>query len=516
MLKVSNQLNHAKDTVIKDKRTLYQQISKSLKMIHIGKVILNDVKLRYENHKGPKVAVSELQDLNLSAFDLLIDSASQFDKNRFLYCREMDAELNNYSGQSANGQYKYKAKQVTFSTRTSQLNAYDCSLIATRPPEEFFEHTYKDRFVSHLDSLQLENFDFEVYNKYHTISGSNLILTNGSINIFGNPRKDPKADTVDRVRTFPNVAIFRLPNLKIDTISLRSIDASYEEYNRKTKRAGIVRFDRTRGYLYNVTNDSAALTKNHTCKININTQFMNRGNLNVDFVFNLTDKLHSYSYKGRLQAARAVTEERARIARELHDLVAHSIGVIVIQAQGAQRALDTSPDQAREALSSIETAGRSGMAEMRRLLGLLTDGGAGAGTLPQPTLNEIPDLVARLRATGVPVDLRVEGIVRALPAGIELTGYRMVQEATTNVLKHAGRVPVDVRLQYEPDWLDIEVIDQGPTDSMQPVNGHDSGSHGLVAMRERVSFYGGTLDTGPTTGGGFSVHARIPLERKPA
>ncbi len=216
------------------------------------------------------------------------------------------------------------------------------------------------------------------------------------------------------------------------------------------------------------------------------------------------------------QAARAVTEERARIARELHDLVAHSIGVIVIQAQGAQRALDTSPDQAREALSSIETAGRSGMAEMRRLLGLLTDGGAGAGTLPQPTLNEIPDLVARLRATGVPVDLRVEGIVRALPAGIELTGYRMVQEATTNVLKHAGRVPVDVRLQYEPDWLDIEVIDQGPTDSMQPVNGHDSGSHGLVAMRERVSLYGGTLDTGPTTGGGFSVHARIPLERKPA
>lgn len=302
MLKVSYQLNHAKDTVIKDKRTLYQQISKSLKMIHIGKVILNDVKLRYENHKGPKVAVSELQDLNLSAIDLLIDSASQFDKSRFLYCREMDAELNNYSGQSANGQYKYKAKQVTFSTRTSQLNAYDCSLIATRPPEEFFEHTYKDRFVSHLDSLQLNNFDFEVYNKYHTVSGSNLILTNGSLNIFGNPRKDPKADTINGVRNFPNVAIFRLPDIKIDTISLRSIDASYEEYNRKTKRAGIVRFDRTRGYFYNVTNDSAALTKNPTCKININTQFMNRGNLNVDFIFNLTDKLHSYSYKGRLGA----------------------------------------------------------------------------------------------------------------------------------------------------------------------------------------------------------------------
>jgi len=217
------------------------------------------------------------------------------------------------------------------------------------------------------------------------------------------------------------------------------------------------------------------------------------------------------------QAARAVAEERARIARELHDLVAHSMGVIVIQAQGAQRALDTSPDQAREALSSIETAGRSGMAEMRRLLGLLTDGGADARTVPQPTLQEIPDLVARLRAAGMPVDLRVEGAVRALPAGLELTGYRIVQEATTNALKYAGRAPVDVRLRYEPDWLDIEVTDQGPTDSVHPINGHDSGSHGLTGMRERVSLYGGTLETGPQTGaGGFSVHARIPLEWEPA
>ena len=230
----------------------------------------------------------------------------------------------------------------------------------------------------------------------------------------------------------------------------------------------------------------------------------------------LTERAEEAERNGQEQAARAVTEERARIARELHDLVAHSMGVIVIQAQGAQRALDTSPDQAREALSAIETAGRSGMAEMRRLLGMLTDDGVDAGTVPQPTLHEIPDLVERLRAAGISVDLRVEGAVRALPAGLELTGYRVVQEAMTNALKHAGQVPVDVRLRYEPDWLDIEVTDQGPTDSMQPVNGHDSGSHGLVGMRERVSLYGGTIDTGPTTGGGFSVHARIPLEWEPA
>ena len=212
------------------------------------------------------------------------------------------------------------------------------------------------------------------------------------------------------------------------------------------------------------------------------------------------------------EAERAVTEERARIARELHDLVAHSMGVIVIQAQGAQRTLDTSPDQARQALRAIETSGRDGLAEMRRLVGLLTDGGAGASTVPQPTLHQVPDLVARLQATGMPVELRVEGAVRALPSGLELTGYRIVQEATTNALKHAGRAPVDVRLRYEPDWIDITVTDQGPTDSVQPVDGPDSGRRGLTGMRERVLLYGGTLETGPATGGGgFSVHARIPL-----
>ncbi|MHA6694851.1 sensor histidine kinase [Homoserinimonas sp. A520] len=230
----------------------------------------------------------------------------------------------------------------------------------------------------------------------------------------------------------------------------------------------------------------------------------------------LTERAEAAERDRHEQAARAVAEERARIARELHDLVAHSMGVIVIQAQGAQRALDTSPDRAREALSSIETAGRSGMAEMRHLLGLLTDGGADAGTVPQPTLHEVPDLVARLRTTGMPVELRVEGAVRSLPAGLELTGYRIVQEAMTNAMKHAGPVPVNVRLRYEPDWLDIEVTDQGPTDSVQPINGDESGSHGLVGMRERVSLYGGTIDTGPTGGGGgFTVHARIPLEWKP-
>ena len=135
------------------------------------------------------------------------------------------------------------------------------------------------------------------------------------------------------------------------------------------------------------------------------------------------------------QAARAVAEERARIARELHDLVAHSMGVIVIQAQGAQRAIGTAPEQTRAALASIEAAGRTGMAEMRRLLGLLTTTEEDAGTTPQPTLREVPDLVAGVREAGLHVDLTIDGTVRDLQPGVELTGYRVVQEAMTNVLK---------------------------------------------------------------------------------
>jgi len=214
--------------------------------------------------------------------------------------------------------------------------------------------------------------------------------------------------------------------------------------------------------------------------------------------------------RAEAEAARAVAEERARIARELHDLVAHSMGVIVIQAQGASRALDSAPEQARAALASIETAGRSGMAEMRRLLGLLTTTEGDAGTTPQPTLKEVPELVERIREAGLEVDLGVEGAVRDLQPGIELTGYRVVQEAMTNVLKHAGKATVEVRLSYQPDCLEVEVRDRG---SQGPVVGQsENGGHGLVGMRERVGLYGGTLRTGVRPDGGYAVHARIPLD----
>jgi signal transduction histidine kinase len=198
------------------------------------------------------------------------------------------------------------------------------------------------------------------------------------------------------------------------------------------------------------------------------------------------------------------------------------MGVIVIQAQGAQRALDASPERARQALESIEAAGRSGLAEMRRLLGLLSDDGSEVSTAPQPTLGGVTDLVEQLRGAGLPVDLEIKGEVRLLPAGLELTGYRLVQEAITNSLKHAGEVPVDVRMAYEPDWLDIQVTDEGPVGSNGSTGSAgasarevESGSRGLAGMAERVSLYGGILRTGPRPDGGFAVHARLPLEGRP-
>ena len=204
-------------------------------------------------------------------------------------------------------------------------------------------------------------------------------------------------------------------------------------------------------------------------------------------------------------AARAVAEERARIARELHDLVAHSMGVIVIQAQAGQRSVATDPDAARSAFGSIETAGRQGLAEMRRLLHLLTTSEDGS-VAPQPSLRELDDLLGRVRAAGVPVDAEVSGDVSHLPAGVDLAAYRIVQEALTNVLKHAGPATARVVVRAVGGALEIEVCDDGARSS-------PAGSgHGLVGMSERAALYGGTVQAGRVPGGGYRVHARLLVD----
>ncbi|MFF3910968.1 sensor histidine kinase [Streptomyces sp. NPDC001848] len=219
------------------------------------------------------------------------------------------------------------------------------------------------------------------------------------------------------------------------------------------------------------------------------------------------------------QAKVAVAAERARIARELHDVVAHNVSVMVVQADGAAYVLDTAPDQARKALETISTTGRQALAEMRRLLGVLRTGEhkEEGEYVPQPDVEQIDELVEQCRSAGLPVDFKVEGTPRPLPSGVELTAYRIVQEALTNTRKHGGPgAGASVRLVYFDDGLGLLVEDdgKGAPHELYEEGGLDGRGHGLIGMRERVGMVGGTLDAGPRPGGGFRISALLPL--KPA
>ena len=206
------------------------------------------------------------------------------------------------------------------------------------------------------------------------------------------------------------------------------------------------------------------------------------------------------------QASRAaVAEERARIARELHDLVAHALAAVVLQAQAADRVLDSDPASARRALEAVATTGRQGLVELRRMLDVLVDVDPD-DIDPHPGLDQLESLAARVREAGVPVTLRVEGVPRPLPVGVDLSAYRIVQEALTNVLKHADRsASATVGVRYRPDAVELDVRDDGhPT-----ANASDAG-RGLINMRERAQLFGGTFHAGPLPERGFAISAVLP------
>jgi signal transduction histidine kinase len=209
------------------------------------------------------------------------------------------------------------------------------------------------------------------------------------------------------------------------------------------------------------------------------------------------------------KARAAVAEERVRIARELHDVVAHAISVIVLQARGGRRSLATDPGETREALDMIEATGSEALAEMRRLLGMLRKDDEEIALAPQPSLRSLDALAAQMREAGLPVDLSVEGEPTELPPGVDLSAYRIVQEALTNALKHAGPATARVVVRYRENDLELEIADTGAGAS---ASASDGVGHGLAGMRERVSLYGGKIETGPGDGGGFAVRARLPLD----
>jgi signal transduction histidine kinase len=204
----------------------------------------------------------------------------------------------------------------------------------------------------------------------------------------------------------------------------------------------------------------------------------------------------------------AVWGERARLARELHDVIAHSVSVMVLQAGGARMVMDAEPDRAEASLLAVERAGRDALAEMRRLVGILGSAEDPQLLAPQPGLRDIQHLIAGTRSAGMLTDLHVDGEPIAISTALDLCAYRIVQEALTNAIKHAGPAHADVYLRWEPDALELEVRDDG----RGPIahNGASAG-HGLAGMRERAALYGGTLDAGPGEGAGFRVRAHLPL-----
>jgi signal transduction histidine kinase len=208
----------------------------------------------------------------------------------------------------------------------------------------------------------------------------------------------------------------------------------------------------------------------------------------------------------------AVAEERTRIARELHDVVAHAVSVIVLQAKGGRRMLAVEPEETHRALDAIVESGEQALTEMRRLLGMLRRSDEEIAMAPLPSLRHLALLAEQVSGAGLPVDVRVEGEPVALPPGVDLSAYRIVQEALTNALKHAGPASARVIVRYRPDEVELEIADDGRGGSGGSGEG---GGHGLLGMRERVALFGGSVEGGARPDGGFAVRATLPLASAP-
>ena len=227
----------------------------------------------------------------------------------------------------------------------------------------------------------------------------------------------------------------------------------------------------------------------------------------------LRDKANRLEREQEKQAQLAVAQERTRIARELHDVVAHNVSVMVVQAAAARRMIDHDASKAKEALGSVEQTGRSALREMRRVVGMLGQADEELALAPQPSVDELDWLIERAREAGLEVDLTIEGEKKRLESGVDLSAFRIVQEALRNTLKHAGPARAQVTLRYREHDVEVDVSDNGRGVRAPLDNGAVTG-HGLLGMRERVAMLGGEIEAGYRKDGGFGVHARLPLERE--
>jgi signal transduction histidine kinase len=234
------------------------------------------------------------------------------------------------------------------------------------------------------------------------------------------------------------------------------------------------------------------------------------------------DRIRRLQEEHKAATRRALEQERARIAGELHDVVTHNVSVMIVQAGAARQVLTESPDEATAALLAVEASGRAAMTELRHLLGLLSPAQApadearpdGGDLRPQPGLGQLQPLIERVTAAGLPVELHVDGVPPGLPPGLDLAAFRVVQEALTNVIKHAGKPQTSVRLSYDEGDLVVEVTDAGPPFKAvaPPLTAAPGMGRGLLGLRERTALYGGELEAGPQPDGGWLVRARMPVD----
>ena len=212
----------------------------------------------------------------------------------------------------------------------------------------------------------------------------------------------------------------------------------------------------------------------------------------------------------------AAADERRHVARELHDVVAHAVSVMVIQAGAARQVVRTSPDRAEESLLAVEASGREAMAELRSYLGVLDNDDPEAGLAPQPGIDQLAALIDRVREAGLPAELEVDGTPRPLPTSLDVTVYRIVQEALTNALRYARRAATLVHLSYEPEVLRVEVLDDGPSVPSEAAEASEGSGRGIIGMQQRAALVGGRVEAGPRIGGGYAVRAWLPLKPEPS
>ena len=287
------------DTVKKTDSTLYQKISKSLRLIHVGGIKFNGVHLTYTDRTGPKPAVLVLKEMNLQAIELLIDSATQTDRSRSLFCKDIVTDLHHFKWVTSDGLYHFKVRSMRFSAQNSRLTISGVE-ITPLPAAAFFAHSpiNWDRYTARLDEMVMNNFDFQAFRKTQELNIGRLDLKKGLLEVFSNPAGVPQK--TDRIVTYPNWALRNMAaRLNIDTLDVSHIDVIYKAFHQKSKATGTVLFANTNGRFLNITNKQTVIKKHRKSAVQLTTYVMGKAKLNLACSFNLSDN-YNFNYSGHL------------------------------------------------------------------------------------------------------------------------------------------------------------------------------------------------------------------------